>query len=975
MKIKTKLLLGFAVLLALLVGITAFGYDRLSRMNDRLGHFYDHRFVKVRDVIDLRATVDTSGRSVNDVLVGALESDTLSVAELKRQLSTFRTQLEKLSGRSNDPEEQQLVDQVNRDGERYGDFLERFVVLVEQGNRDGAFELYKSLGRSRQDNVTGSLRSLVTYEQKTMEQEMEQTRSMYSQSVRWVAVLTVIGLLIGLGVIQWVIPSITRGLNLLTLMANKFVQGRLRGFRRLEIRSTDELGELAQVFKQIALDLQSKNEREALYNLVKEQQSWTDAMMARTTELLRDYNDLNGVAQAFIDEFAPVLGAAYGAVYLLDDSPSAPNLLTRYGVYASSGSDAPAAFGIGEGLIGQCALRGEPMTIDSLPPGYVKIRSGLGEQEPSQLVLQPIKADGRTIGVVELAYFQPIGELQRGLLERLGEKFAYIAMNIQSRCRVEELLRESQAMTEELQAQSEELISRQEELRETNEKLELHAGRLKRSEERLQRQQEELEHTNQELTVKTMALEEQNRQAERQNREIAQANAALERQAMQLTLASQYKSEFLANMSHELRTPLNSLIILSQILADNHEGNLTDKQLDYIQTIYSSGNDLLKMIDEILDLAKVDAGKMEITPEQTLIEDITVDLEHMYRSIAEEKGVAFSIAAEEDAPPVMFTDGYRLKQILRNLLSNAVKFTSEGFIALRIRRYEGEIPDGAPAAGGSYVAFEVEDTGIGIPEDKKEVIFEAFRQADGTTSRKFGGTGLGLTISRELAQLLGGWITLSSEPGKGSRFTLVLPENCPLPGEEADKFPEVPQTIGYREEEAAPHEMAPAYAPAVPGMFGGEDEADAMAEAPEEKAGEGRRGARPGAGEAAWAGKTVLLVDDDVRNVFSLSSLLNRHRIRVYTAENGKEAIELLESGIDVDLVLMDIMMPEMDGYEAMSRIRGDSRWSELPIIALTAKAMKDDRAKCLEAGASDYLAKPVIIDQLLSLLKVWLSR
>jgi len=980
MRIKTKILLGFVVLLVLMVGITTFGYDRLSRMNDRLGGFYDNRFVKVRDVIDLRGTVNASGRAVNDVLVGALESDSLGVTELKRQIVVFQTQLAKLSERPNDPGEQQMVDQVTRDGERFGDFLQRFVVLTEQFDREGALDLYKSLGRTRQDNIVSSLNSLVTFEQKTMETEMQRTTSMYDQSVRWVAVLTVIGLFLGLGIILWVFPSITRGLNLLNLMATKFGQGRLRGFARLRIQASDELGELAEVFKRIALDLQQQKERESLYHQAKEQQAWMDAQLARTAELLKEGADLKAISQSFINEYAPVLGAAYGAVYLLDGNENTnPTRLYRYGAYAYSGSDSSARgqaeFDIGEGLIGQCALKGETMTIESLPQGYMPIRSGLGEAPPTQLVLQPVKADGKTIGVVELAYSQPAGTLQRTLLEKIGEKFAYLAMNIQSRYRVEELLRESQAMTEELQVQSEELMSQQEELRETNEKLELHAGRLKRSEERLQRQQEELEHTNQELTVKTMALEEQNRQAEQKNREIAQANAVLERQAMQLTLASQYKSEFLANMSHELRTPLNSLIILSQFLADNAEENLTDKQLEYVKTIYSSGNDLLKMIDEILDLAKVDAGRMEIAPEQTLIEDITTDLSHMYGSISLEKGVGFSVRTEPDVPPVLYTDGHRLKQILRNLLSNAVKFTSAGSVELRIRRgCEEEIPADA-ADNGPYVVFEVEDTGIGIPADKKEIIFEAFRQADGTTSRKFGGTGLGLTISRELAHLLGGWVTLaSSEPGEGSTFVLTIPERCPCPVEHGnlamtgDASAAAFDDLAVTEEEAsAAREMTAAFEEA-PGAVTGEHAA-AKGEPG------GRRSLKNAAGEAAWAGKTILLVDDDERNVFSLKSLLNHHSMEVFTAENGKEAIELLASGLEADLVLMDIMMPEMDGYEAMTRIRNHPRWKELPIIALTAKAMKEDRDKCLEAGASDYLAKPVMIDQLLSLLKVWLSR
>ncbi|MBB6731977.1 response regulator [Cohnella zeiphila] len=976
MKIKTRLMLGFIILLALMAGITTFGYDRLSRMNDRMNQFYGDRFAKVLGVIDLRGAVNSAGRSVEDVL-SASKGESADKEDMDRQIDEIKEKLKTLSAIRFDPQEQLLLDQVSRDSESYVGFLERFSSLAAEGKNQEASELNNGAGRTSQDNIVGSLDAMVTFEQKMMEQEVAQTREMYAGSIRWVAVLTVIGLFLGLGVILWVFPNITSGLNLLTLMARKFSQGRLKGFRRLEIKATDELGELARVFQQIALDLQEKNEREAQYNRSKEQRAWIDSQTARTAELLRDVSDLKAVSQSFIEGFSPVLGAAYGALYLLDNGGnSMPGRLYRYGTYAYSGSErtagGQATIEIGEGLVGQCALNGEPMTVEPLPPDYMPIRSGLGETEPVQLYLQPVKADGRTIGIVELAYLAPIGELQRELLERISEKFAYIVMNIQSRYRVEELLRESQSMTEELQAQSEELITQQEELRETNEKLELHAERLKRSEERLQRQQEELEHTNQELTVKTLALEEQNRQSERKNHEIASANAELERRAMQLSLASRYKSEFLANMSHELRTPLNSLIILSQFLTDNSEGNLTDKQLEYVSTIHSSGNDLLKMIDEILDLAKVDAGRMDIYAEQMLVEDITTDLEHVYRSIAEKKGVAFELDIDPEAPRILTTDGHRLKQILRNLLSNAVKFTSEGSIALRVKPGTEETASpGGEKKGEPLVVFEVEDTGIGIPKDKREIVFEAFRQADGTTSRKFGGTGLGLTISRELARLLGGRIELDSEPGRGSRFSLLLPVRCPktdsLP-DDGSPFAGGPPPSSFGDEISAAAQEPPGLAPPESPLPVVEPQA------PQSEPEKRFPSAKPRS-ESPLAGKTILLVDDDPRNVFSLTSLLNHYQIEVVPAENGREALERLEDHPGIDLVLMDIMMPEMDGFEAMTLIRSNPKWRSLPVIALTAKAMKEDRDKSMRAGASDYLAKPVMVDQLLSLLKVWLSR
>ncbi|THF72844.1 ATP-binding protein [Cohnella fermenti] len=781
MRIKTKLLTGFIILMTLLVGITSFGYDRMSRMNDRMNSFYDSRFEMVKSVIDLRGSVNQAGRSVSDVLLGVLESSAVRVEALNRAANNLTAQSEAMLDRAQGPEERQAVDQVSRDISQYADFLGRFVVLIGAGDREGALELYNNLGRSWQDAAFSSLDSLTSFEQLTMEEETDASRTMYNEAVRWFAGMTVVGLFIGLAVMLWVLPHITKGFNLLAVMGKKFSQGRLRGLSRLEIQSNDELGQLAKVFKQIAMDLQEKNEREALYAESKAQQAWIDGQMARSTELLKDGAGMTGVAEAFANEFTSVLGAAYSAVYFLEgDDGDRASRLRRRGSYARGpelpASEGAARFELGEGLVGQCARNGEQLVIEPLPAGYIPIRSGLGEATPVQLVLQPIEADGTIVGVLELAYLRPMGNLERELLERLTEKFAYIVMNLQSRHRVEELLREAQAMTEELQIRSEELISQQEELRDSNERLEVHAGRLKRSEERLQRQQEELEGANMELKGKTMQLEEQIRQTARRNREVAAANRELERRTAELARASQYKSEFLANMSHELRTPLNSLIVLSQFLEDNAEGNLTDKQLEFARTIHSSGEDLMKMIDEILDLAKVDAGRMELQIELTPLEDITVDLEHAFRSLAEDKGLTFEIGIANGVPAAFPTDGHRVKQVIRNLLSNAMKFTLAGSVALTIR------PANEAELGGRnerYLAFEVKDTGIGIAPDKREIIFEAFRQADGTTSRRFGGTGLGLTISRDLSKLLGGWIALDSELEVGSSFTLFLPEAGP----------------------------------------------------------------------------------------------------------------------------------------------------------------------------------------------------
>jgi len=1248
MKIKTKLIIGFSLLLVLLVGITSFGYERLSRMNETVKHFYENRFEKVRVALAIRGEVNAAGRIINDIILGD-DNPQDGVNEITSRLTTAGGQYETLSKLALSPGEQQIYDELRKFGSEYSQALESFIRLVNDGRTEEATAVYTDKLRSEQRQVIDKMDELVKFQETALKQEMADANKLYDRSVQMVAFLTIFGLLLGLMIVQWVFPSITSGLDLLGKMADRFSKGRLRGFTRFQIKSGDELGELAQLFKQIALDLHAKNEKEIILNNLQQRQGRIDAQMARVTELLREVTDVRSVAQSFISEFAPVLGAAYGAVYLT--SPSSGNQRCELaGAYAGAGIAGPDDYGVsadsaaaesgnrpgaavvirsGEGLIGQCAFDGKAIHLADVPPGYVTISSGLGAADPQEIIVQPVIFEEQVIGVVELASINGFESENKELLVSLCEKFATILNNMRSRERVEELLRESQAMTEELQAQSEELIAQQEELRQTNDKLEGQRNDLKRSEYRLQQQQDELEHANRELTVKTIALEEHIGRIELQNHQIAQANAELERQAVQLALASKYKSEFLANMSHELRTPLNSLLILSEFMADNKDGNLTDKQREYMHTIHDSGNDLLKMIDEILDLSKVDAGKMDIHPEWMALGDLSDFLAHLFAPLAAQKELTLELRVDDAIPDAIRTDGHRLKQILRNLMSNAIKFTHDGSVSLTMRRPAShELPADAKAESANYVAFAVKDTGIGIDPDKSELIFEAFRQADGTTSRKYGGTGLGLTISRELARLLGGWIHLETEVGKGSVFTLVIPEEikeCPaviddappavLPDEvaaasalasgrdapkgagqpadgggaspvmrladdrsslaAADKVlliieddanfakvlldmarsrgfkavvalkgdeglelaksltPEavildiqLPVTDGWSilhelksdpltrhipvhvvsvvehsayglkmgaiahlQKPATGEQLDKAFADicgvlerkpkrlllAVPDeetrhglmelighddvtvtdvpdsdaawdklqaeafdcivldaglpdggvsllermqksavlrripviIHGGNERGDEETnrrlrrfsesiilkdvKSPERLLAEtalflhrvesdlpdDRRNmlSRLRQQEETFENKTILLVDDDVRNVFALSSVLEQRQMRVIFAENGREALEKLASEQPVDLVLMDIMMPEMDGYEAMRRIREHADWSHIPVIALTAKAMKDDRGKCIEAGASDYIAKPVNTDQLLSLLRVWLYR
>jgi two-component system chemotaxis sensor kinase CheA len=464
---------------------------------------------------------------------------------------------------------------------------------------------------------------------------------------------------------------------------------------------------------------------------------------------------------------------------------------------------------------------------------------------------------------------------------------------------VKSLLEQSQSLTEELQTQSEELQVQHEELRSINEQ-----------------------------------LAKQYHDSEKKTKELENTKRELEEQAKQLEISSQFKSEFLANMSHELRTPLNSMLILAQIFAENKEGNLTEKQVDYAHSIHYAGKDLLNLINDILDLSKVESGKIEIIPSKVSLSDIQRDIERQFIPVAAQKGLIFQIEPDQDPALTLTTDEQRVMQILKNLLSNAFKFTEEGRVILKFRTPQIHDFKKKNVPSNTVLAISVSDTGIGIPQEKQDIIFEAFRQADGTMSRKHGGTGLGLSISRELAQLLGGTLLVESEVGQGSTFTLYLP-NLSLAISEAQPAPVEP-TLGFSD---LPFEVQVA-------------------------------------SSTEWndlLGKKILIVDDDMRNVFALTTLFEKQNMSVVFAENGKDSIDTLLAHPGIDIILMDIMMPEMDGYTAMRAIRKIPDYHTIPIIALTAKAMKNDREKCIEAGASDYISKPINVEQLLSLIRVWL--
>jgi signal transduction histidine kinase/CheY-like chemotaxis protein len=889
---------------------------------------------------------------------------------------------------------------------------------------------------------------------------------------------------------------------------------------------------------------------------------------------------------------ATYLDAQVAAFYVLQADGS----LRRSGGFAYSDTDDHARphFNIGEGLIGEAARQSRAFIVEDLPNDYMNITSGLGTRKPSAMLIAPATADGETIGVIELGFLHPIYEVDIELLNRLAEPMGIALRTSRLRMEREELLEETQRQAEELQTQ-------QEELRVANEELAEQSNALRESQARLETQQAELEQTNAQLEEHTQLLT-------RHNDAMAEAQRNLAAKAAELERASRYKSEFLANMSHELRTPLNSALILAKLLADNKQGNLSEEQINFANSIYDAGNDLLDLINDILDLSKIEARKVETTRDSIELKAMAEGMLQSFQPQADQKGIALSLHIEPGAPAVIESDSQRLRQILKNLLSNALKFTERGEVKLHIF-----------AAPDQQVSFSVQDTGIGIAPHQKDFIFEPFQQADGTTSRRYGGTGLGLSISRKLAELLDGEITLESTPGSGSTFILTIPTiahakvaqtatavplvrasaasrsvrpapmpkptshprsnsvaaiaddraqigdstrvllvveddpafakilydlahelkfNCliaPTADEGIDlalqyrptaivldmKLPDhlglavldrlkhdsatrhipvqvisamdytqaalqmgaagvmlkpvkreeliealsrleskstqglrsvlvvedntaqresvcrlldsenvrtvpvataaaalaqlrettfdcmvldlaLPDTTGYELLETMAHESQYAFPPVI--VYTGRDISPADeqrlrkysqsiiikgAKSPERLLDEvslflhqvesalppeRQRMLREARNrDAIFDGRRILIVEDDVRNIFALSSVLEPQGAELSIARNGKEALEVLAREPAMDIVLMDIMMPEMDGLTATVEIRKRPALGQLPIIALTAKAMPDDHRRCLEAGASDYISKPVDIDKLLSLIRIWL--
>jgi signal transduction histidine kinase/DNA-binding response OmpR family regulator/HAMP domain-containing protein len=1075
MKLKTKLLLGLSFIPVLFISLLIVGWfqlSSLSNMNKNVQTDYE--------LSTLAGEVHISVKNVaislrNITILDNSEAIEKEITLIKNEDTRIDKNLGLLVANSRTRDEKRMASDLQTTYQNYEVYIEEALQSVQAGNNRDARNLIHQKGHAYQTEFFNVLSDITNHFEANFKHSLEENAQKFEVQI---AVSSVASLLVILLIIGFLYRNIWKVVSRLQQMAKtmtNIANGKIVLTTHLEVKSNDEIDEVAQSFNKMTLSLHEQKIQE-------QNMTWIKSNIAEITTTLTGIHDMNQLSTTFLSKIVPLLGASQAVIYLKEMDELGDPIFKLYTTYATHEKEKlTQTFRLGEGLVGQAVLEQEPMILTGIPDGFLKIKSGLGEAAPHSLYVIPILFDGEVSAVIEIASLTSFSETQSIFVEEVINSLAIILDSVVSRNSLAKLLEETQVLMEEIQVQSEELQSQQEELRLTNEELEQQTQILRHSEEELQTQQKILEETNSELEEKAKMLEDKNKMLLWANEQVEQAKLEIEEKAKELALNSKYKSEFLANMSHELRTPLNSLLILSKLLADNHEGNLSIKQKEYASTIYHSGKDLLNLINDILDLAKIEAGKMDVHPGQIDLLKLVKVIEQRFTPVAQEKDLKFKITLEDGFTPVIYSDEKRILQVLENLLSNAFKFTHKGEITLQI---------GYDQHQDKFI-FSISDTGIGIHKDKQELIFGAFQQADGTTSRKYGGTGLGLSICREISDLLDGVITVVSEEGKGSTFTFAV-SNFEIRRSEVTYLNEVAAAIDTEEEPAhldetlssklekkKSEEIEPGsqikrllivdgdihYRNELMELIGDRDVIIKAVSTGHEAIEQLKvnqfdclvldldlsdTSGLALLEEMEYSGlekikvyvytakdlssreemeltkyvhtiiikddlapkrlkeelelylnseldiekneyeldmrqatedfpdlkdKKILLVDDDVRNVYALLNILELYGMNVIFAENGAEALRLVEKHSDIDLVLMDIMMPEMDGYEAIQRLRVMPEFRRLPVIALTAKAMKEDRDKCMEVGASDYIVKPVAPEQLISLMRVWLYK
>ncbi|MEP7106974.1 MAG: response regulator [Ferruginibacter sp.] len=1207
--IKGKLFEGFAIFLVLFISILFFIIGKFSNSNDRLQNIVDIDSKKINLSSELMIGVLDAAREEKNII---LEKDSIQKDYFKDKIYRLLEIIDKKTIELHEVADRNgkiILDEFKMIWTGYKVHLNEIIVLAMKNEGEEAFKISIATGQKTRDAAISKLEMIIDKNKKSMENAKTENIDAYYTALSWIITLIITGILLAIIISYGIIQSITKRIKAIANEAEK-IAGREFTNAKLEDNTNDELkpifNSLVSVndsFREVTenankvasgenvVDLIPRSDKDMLgialnkmtrslreTTIANEKHIWLTAGQNQLNEKLSGDQSIEDLATNTISFLCAYLKANIGAVYLFNDKD---NSLVLSGQYAFlSPQDTKERFALNEGLIGQAAQEQKQISLTGITEEQIRITSSVLNAKPKHLLITPILFEGRTLGVIETGSLTGFSETEKEFMNSTMESIAISFNSAIARKRIQELLEETQAQRKELQTQ-------QEELKHMNEELEEQTQNLKQ-------QQEELQMSNEELEEQTQSLEEK-------NKEMEAAKANIEQKKMQLEISSKYKSEFLANMSHELRTPLNSLLILSKDLAENRNNNLDNNQVESAEIIYKSGHDLLVLINEVLDLSKIESGKMSIKIEKVSLKNFTDELIRDFKHHAEQKGLKLTCTLNKEMPGSIRTDEQRLNQIMKNLLSNAIKFTENGSVSINIDRYTE-----------NSVIISITDTGIGIPEDKRVAIFEAFQQADGGTSRKYGGTGLGLSISRELAKLLGAEIRLSSRINEGSTFSVIIPfdihyENLPVKGEPLNETPPYKSGIetdskyldypaieddrnsitrddkivliieddlnfasillgqakkkGFKCLSAATGEdgllLAAKYQPqaiildmGLPGISGDEvlfelkanpsvshipvhiisaselslepireGVIDYLVKPVNKKdleeafnkiekfagrkmknllliqsnensriamrkligngdvncyeAGTGRDGlaiyqenhidcivldidlpdmsgfdliykledlklhnippviiytakeltkeennelqkhaesiiikgvkseerlldetalflhrtisnlpkskqltiSKMYDKEAIFHSKKILIVDDDMRNLFAISKILKDRGMEVIKAENGINALEMLDIHADIALVLMDIMMPEMDGYEAMKQIRSHGKFRSLPVIALTAKAMKDDRQKCIDAGASDYISKPVDVERLLSLMRVWLSK
>ena len=1227
--IKGKIIGGYIITLGLLISMGFLMAGKLSESNERLLNIVDVTSKKINLSKELMISVLEVARNEKNIM---FEQDLVRKDYYKNRIYSS---LETIDKKTNelaelvDEKGKVILDNFKSTWDSYKTDISHIIVLAMKNEEAAAFQISIDKEMKVREAAIGHLQQLIDKNERSIQKDKTENNRSYNAALRLMIALIISGILLAIIISYWIARVIGKRISEIAKVAEK-IASREFADDQPEDQTNDELNPIFNAlisvnesFREVTanannvasgeytIDITPRSDKDTLGIALKKMTrslrdttaanvklNWLTSGQNQLNEKLKGDQTIEELSNNTIGFLCTYLKANIGAVYKYNDQEK---VLTLTGQYAfSAPKETKLNFALNEGLIGQAAREQKQISLTDLSESQLRITSSILNTKPKHLLVTPFLFEGKTVGVIEMGRLTDFNETENEFINGSMDSIAITVNSAIARKQIQELLDETKLLSEEkekravelsiankeLSSQAEELQVQQEELKQMNEELEEQAQNLKQ-------QQEELQMTNEELEEQTQSLEIKNAEVEASKNDI-------EQKTKQLEISSKYKSEFLANMSHELRTPLNSLLILSKDLSENRNNNLDDIQVESAEIIYKSGKDLLALINEVLDLSKIEAGKMSINIETVSLKNFTRELKREFKHHAEHKGLKLNITMDKELPDSIRTDPQRLNQIMKNLLSNAIKFTEKGSVSIGIGRDTGRT-----------INISVSDTGIGIPEDKQTAIFEAFQQAEGGTSRKYGGTGLGLSISRELARLLGAEIYVSSKLNEGSTFSLIIPLeiyqeqeayttgrlkvsgllkprptndsnylNYPGIADDRDTITSEDKTVliieddlkfaaillnqankkGFKCLSAASGEdgllLASKYMPqaiildmTLPGISGhivlfelkanpsirhipvhiisaAERTLEPIKEGAVEylmkpvtkkdleeafsrienfvdrkiknlliiedsensrkamrlligngdvkcfEAGTGKEalaiyqqhhidcmildiGLPDMSGfdliqkldqlkdhhmppvivytgreltreennelqnyaesiiikgvkseerlldetslflhrtisklpvskqmiinslydkEAVFYEKKILLVDDDMRNLFALSKILTERGMEIIKAENGKSALAMLDLHPDIHLVLMDVMMPEMDGYEAMKTIRSQARFKKLPLIALTAKAMKDDKQKCIDAGANDYISKPIDVERLLSLMRVWLS-